>query len=46
MPPPVVNWTSTNKGPVAARGAFHEAPPEVFVIPGVKVEVDHKTQEK
>ena len=44
--PPVANWTSTNKGPVAARRAFHEALPKAFVIPGVKVEVDQKPQDK
>ena len=40
------NWTSTNKGPVAARRAFHEALPSAFVIPGVKIEVDQKPQDK
>jgi hypothetical protein len=44
--PPVVTWTSTNKGPVAARRAFYEALPNLFVIPGVKVEVDQKPQER
>jgi len=44
--PSVANWTSTNKGPVAARRAFHEALPSAFVIPGVKVEVDQKPQDK
>ncbi len=44
--PSVANWTGTNKGPVAARRAFHEALPNVFVIPGVKVEVDQKPQDK
>jgi hypothetical protein len=44
--PLVANWTSTNKGPVAARRAFHEALPNAFVIPGVKVEVDQKPQDK
>jgi len=44
--PPVTNWTSANKGPVASRRAFHEALPAAFVIPGVKVEVDQKPQDK
>jgi hypothetical protein len=44
--PPVAKWTSTNKGPVAARRAFHEALPNAFVIPGVKVEIDQKPQDK
>lgn len=44
--PAVANWTSTNKGPVAARRAFYEALPNAFVIPGVKVEVDQKPQDK
>ena len=44
--PPVANWTSANKGPVAARRAFHEALPNAFVIPGVKVDVDQKPQDK
>ncbi|MCC6805812.1 MAG: nucleotidyl transferase AbiEii/AbiGii toxin family protein [Deltaproteobacteria bacterium] len=44
--PPVSNWTSINKGPVAARRAFHEALPKVFVIPSVEVEVDEKPQDK
>ncbi|MBX3184254.1 MAG: nucleotidyl transferase AbiEii/AbiGii toxin family protein [Polyangiaceae bacterium] len=44
--PPVTNWTSVNKGPIAARRAFYEALPSAFVIPGVKVELDERTQDK
>jgi hypothetical protein len=44
--PPVANWTSTNKGPVAARRAFYDALPSAFAIPGVKVEVDSTRQDK
>jgi len=44
--PAVANWTSTHKGPVAARRAFYEALPHAFVIPGIKIEVDQKPQDK
>lgn len=44
--PGVPNWTSTNKGQVAARRAFYDALPGVFAIPGVNVELDPKHQDK
>lgn len=44
--PAVTNWTSVNKGPIAARRAFYEALPGAFAIPGVKVELDERTQDK
>lgn len=44
--PAVPNWTSVNKGPIAARRAFYEALPGAFVIPSVKVEIDEKAQDK
>lgn len=44
--PPVANWTSTHKGPLAARLAFYGALPQAFVIPGVLVDVDSKPQDK
>jgi len=44
--PAVTNWTSTNKGPVAARRAFYNALPSAFAIPAVKLEIDSSRQEK
>ena len=44
--PAVANWTSVNKGPIAARRAFYKALPGAFVIPAVKVEIDEKAQDK
>lgn len=44
--PAVANWTSVNKGPIAARRAFYEALPGAFAIPSVKVEIDEKAQDK
>ncbi|MCB9652569.1 MAG: nucleotidyl transferase AbiEii/AbiGii toxin family protein [Deltaproteobacteria bacterium] len=44
--PSVSNWSSVNKGPIAARRAFYAALPGVFCIPSVKVEIDEKTQDK
>jgi hypothetical protein len=44
--PPVANWTSTNKGPVAARRAFYDALPGAFAIPAVKVEADTSRRDK
>jgi len=44
--PPVTNWTSVNKGPVAARRAFYDALPRAFDIPDVKVETDEKRPDK
>jgi hypothetical protein len=44
--PAVTNWTSTNKGPVAARRAFYDALPSSFAIPAVKLEVDSSRQDK
>jgi hypothetical protein len=44
--PAVANWTSTNKGPVAARHAFYDALPGAFAMPAVKVEVDSSRQDK
>lgn len=44
--PAVASWTSTNKGPVAARRAFYSALTRAFVIPGIEVEVDAKPQDK
>jgi len=38
--PPVTNWTSTNKGPVAKRRAFYDALAEALAIPSVRVEQD------
>ena len=35
-----------NKGPIAARRAFYDALPGAFVIPGVKVELDAKHEDK
>jgi hypothetical protein len=41
--PPVNNWTSTNKAPVAERRAFYDALPGALAIPAVKVDVgDHR----
>lgn len=44
--PVVTSWTSANKGPIAARRTFYEALPAAFVIPGVKVEIDPKHEDK
>jgi len=44
--PAVSNWTSANKGPIAARRAFYEALPGAFVIHAVMVEIDAKAQDK
>lgn len=44
--PAVTNWTSTNKGPVAARRAFYDALPSAFAIPAVRLEVDSSRQDK
>jgi hypothetical protein len=44
--PAVANWTSTNKGPVAARRAFYDALPDAFAISAVKVAVDGSRLDK
>jgi hypothetical protein len=44
--PAVANWTSVNKGPIAARRAFYETLPGAFAIPSVKVEIDKKAQDE
>jgi hypothetical protein len=44
--PAVTNWTSANKGPVAARRAFYDALPGAFAIPAVKLEVDSSRWDK
>lgn len=44
--PPVANWTSTNKGPVAARRAFYDALAGEFTIPAVEIEVDNTRHDK
>jgi hypothetical protein len=38
--PPVTNWTSSNKGPVAKRRAFYDALEAALVVPDVRVERD------
>ena len=38
--PAVMNWTSTNKGPVAKRRAFYDALAAALVVPDVRVEQD------
>jgi len=44
--PAVTNWTSTNKGPVAARRAFYDALPDAFAIPAVKIDADTSRHDK
>jgi hypothetical protein len=44
--PAVANWTSTNKGAVAARRAFYDALSGAFVIPAVKLEADSSRHDK
>jgi hypothetical protein len=44
--PPVFNWTSTNKGPVAQRRAFYDALASSFVIPAVNVTLDTTRYDK
>ena len=44
--PEVINWTSTNKGPVAKRRAFYDALAEALVVPDVRVEQDRSRIDK
>lgn len=44
--PSVLNWTSTNKGPVAKRRAFYDALASAFVIPSVDVTLDTTRYDK